>query len=362
VNAHPVSHYARQIRPLLPSTAFDLVPNRLFWLLFHLALVAAGWVALAWGWGQWPGAIVAALVIGHSFAGMAFVGHETLHGAVLRGRRALHLIGGLCFLPFSLSPRLWIAWHNRVHHGNTMIDGVDPDSYPTMKDYQERPSLRLAERYALAKDHQAAGWLTLLIGFTVQGTLVLLAAGKKGYLSRAQLRWAVVETLGAWAFWLGFGVLLGPKMFLLGFLVPLMLGNAVVTAYILTNHSLSPLNEVNDPLLNSLTVTCPKWVNALHLNFGLHVEHHIFPGMSSAKAPLVRKVLLERWPERYQSMPVITALLKLWSTPRIYLDPTTLVDPRTGEKFPTLLPRTASAAPRAEGELAIAPLAPAPVL
>ena len=69
--------------------------------------------------GIWA-ALPISLAIGHSFAGCAFVGHELLHGSVVRGRRARLTIGWLCFLPFTLSPRLWVAWHNEVHHGTTM--------------------------------------------------------------------------------------------------------------------------------------------------------------------------------------------------------------------------------------------------
>ena len=91
-------------------------------------------------------------------------------------------------------------------------------------------------------------------------------------------------------------------------MLPLVIGNLIVISYILTNHSLSPLTEINDPLVNSLSVTLPRVFEKLHLNFGLHVEHHLFPSMSSHYAPLVRDELVRRWPERYQSLPLFTAL------------------------------------------------------
>ena len=109
--------------------------------------------------------------------------------------------------------------------------------------------------------------------------------------------------------------------------------------FIMTNHSLSPLTEVNDPLANSLSVTAPRWLEWLTLRFGYHVEHHLFPSMSSRHAPRVREVLRERWPERYQSMSLARALYKLHRTGRVYEQPTTLLDPRTGRRWPTLLPR-----------------------
>jgi fatty acid desaturase len=115
-----------------------------------------------------------------------------------------------------------------------------------------------------------------------------------------------------------------------------MIGNSIVIAYILTNHSLSPLTAVNDPLLNTLTVTVPRLVAWVHLDFGLHVEHHLFPAMSSKYAPLVRDQLLKLWPDRYQSLPLLTALRKLATTPRVYATDTLLKDPRTGFEAKTL--------------------------
>lgn len=82
-------------------------------------MIALATLALASGWGGWPLWPLLSLVIGTSFAGLTFLGHETLHGAVLRGRALPRLVGFIGFLPFVISPRLWVAWHNRVHHGNT---------------------------------------------------------------------------------------------------------------------------------------------------------------------------------------------------------------------------------------------------
>src|SRR6185503_820052 len=104
------------------------------------------------------------------------------------------------------------------------------------------------------------------------------------------------------AVWRAVLALVGPAHFVFAFMLPLVVANAIVISYILTNHSLSPMNEVNDPLFNSLSVECSPIVNLLHLNFGLHVEHHLFPSMSSAYAPHVRDALRAQFPDLYQSM------------------------------------------------------------
>jgi fatty acid desaturase len=90
--------------------------------------------------------------------------------------------------------------------------------------------------------------------------------------------------------------------------------------------------------VTGLSVTAPRWIEWVTLGFGFHVEHHLFPAMSSRHAPAVRELLQARWPGRYKSMPLVAALGELHRTARIYKDATTLIDPRTGCEFPTLLP------------------------
>jgi fatty acid desaturase len=122
--------------------------------------------------------------------------------------------------------------------------------------------------------------------------------------------------------------------------VPLVIANVIVMAFILTNHGLSPLTPgVNDPLVNSLSVTLPRPLEWLTLGFGYHVEHHLFPAMSTRHARRVRAELKARWPERYQAMPLPQALRALHTTARVYRDSVTLTDPRTRAVWPTLQPR-----------------------
>jgi hypothetical protein len=72
--------------------------------------------------------------------------------------------------------------------------------------------------------------------------------------------------------------------------------------------------------------------------------------MSTRHGRVVRDALRQRFPERYQSMPLQTAIRRLHNTARVYLDNTTLIDPRTGNTWPTLAPR-----PRAHGSHAVSP-------
>jgi hypothetical protein len=113
--------------------------------------------------------------------------------------------------------------------------------------------------------------------------------------------------------------------------------------FIMTNHNLSPLTPVNDPLVNSLSVTLPRPLEWLTLNFGYHTEHHLFPTASTRHGRAIRDAICTRYPERYQTMPLGTALVQLYNTARVYQDHVTLVDPPSGKTWPALVPRPRAA-------------------
>jgi fatty acid desaturase len=335
----PSHAYARSLKAWLPANVHQPAISRLWWLPAHVLLIGLGIVALASGWLPLWLAWVASLVVGLGFAGLTFLAHETLHGAVVRGRFWQRLVGRVGFLPFAISPRLWLAWHNRVHHGSTQQPGKDPDAFPTLEAYRGSRATRFMMDWVGATRRAPFGLLALLLGFTIQSTEVLVGARRYRMLPKGQHRIALLETALAWSLWLGMGLLLGPIVFVFGFVLPLVLANTIVMAHILTNHALSPLTEVNDPLLNSLSVTVPRWVQWLTLGFGFHTEHHLYPWLSTRHAPAVKSLIMERWPERYQSMSLLRALWTVYRTPRIYADATTLVEPHSGRRWPTLQPQ-----------------------
>jgi fatty acid desaturase len=336
--------YVRELKPLLSRGIFKPARTRLWWLPVHLASITLGVSALSRHWLPWFAAPLMSLSIGASFAGLTFLAHETLHGAVVRNTRLRHVVGWLGFSHFLVSPRLWVAWHNRVHHGNTQHPSNDPDAYPTLAAYRQSRSLRIAAQFAPGCG-RVQGVLSLLVGFSMQSAHMLFVAGRRGYLPPKQHVYAVLETLLGVAVWSTLAAWIGALPFLFGFLLPLLVANVVVMSFILTNHLLSPLTTVNDPLANSLTVSTPRWLTWLTLGFGLHVEHHLFPAMSARHAPEVRGLLQALWPGRYQSMSILRATAALHRSPRIYKTEHTLVDPGTSAEWPTLMPNLEAVRP-----------------
>lgn len=342
-----MASYVREVRPHLKRGVFHPARSRLWWLPAHLSIVALCIIALQQRVLPWLAAPLVSLVIGVSYAGLTFLAHETLHGAIVRGPRLRYWVGWIGFSPFVVSPRLWRAWHNRVHHENTQRSGRDPDAYPTLHEYRTSRAIRLATWIAPGL-RQLRGASTPLIGFSVQSAHMLLAARARGFLSSREHAYAILETLLGVALWTTLAFATGGLVFLFAFVLPLLIANAIVMSFILTNHSLSPLTEINDPLRNSLSVTTPRLIEWLTLGFGYHVEHHLFPAMSARHAPEVRALLRARYPGLYQSMPLYRATAALHGSARVYKNATTLTDPSSGREWPTL--QAAQASETAEAE------------
>src|SRR3989338_4971836 len=122
-------------------------------------------------------------------------------------------------------------------------------------------------------------------------------------------------------------------------LLPVGIAHCIAMSYIHTNHFLSPLTgEIDDPLVNSLSLKNSRFVDTIFSNFSHHVEHHLFPAMSSSHYPKVRKLLLELYPERFQLIPMIDAMKMLFKTPRIYGTYTELVSSDGTRYVKCLLP------------------------
>lgn len=337
------SSYAAVLRPALKPRIFSPAPLRLLWLPVHYAVLAFGGLVIVRNALPLPLQVVVSLLIGASFAGLTFVGHEALHGAIVRGRTLRRIVGRLGFLPFCVPPSLWEAWHNRVHHGNTNRSGVDPDTYPTLAEYNGSALLRRATDWVSPGRSRVAGIFSLLVGFSIQSSHMLLTAKRRKFLTQKQHYGALLEAVACWVLWGGVAFAVGPAAFLLCFGLPLLVGNAIIMSFILTNHNLSPQTPINDPLVNSLSVSGPRFFDWLTLGFGFHVEHHLFPAMSGRYARELSREVRSRWPERYQRLPYFQALLLLHRSPRVYQTDTVLCDPAGGTVWPTLTPTCAEA-------------------
>ena len=335
---HSVQQYARAVRRHLPSTVFQPATGRLMWLPVHLAIIVALATYIVRATPPWYLAVLSAAVAGHSWGCLGFLAHEALHHALVKNRVVEKLVGYCGFGIYCLSPTLWTAWHNQAHHGNTGKPVADPDGFGSLRFWEKSAVVRTLEKIAPGSRYKRSAAF-LFIWFSLHSMLVLLFHSQRNnYYARVSRRVVYAESATMLVFWIGALLLVGPYHFLFIYVVPVLVANALVMSYIATNHFLNPLTEVNDPLANSLSVTGPWWLETLHLQFGYHVEHHLFPMMSGRHAPAVRDVLRRLYGDRYLSMPHARALRLLYTRPKLHHTHDTLIDPRTMATFNALAP------------------------
>ncbi len=330
-----IPNYRQQVRRALPDHLFKPDLSLLWWFPVHIAVIGGCYGLLATQFTWWL-APICALAIGHSFGCMGFIAHDIAHGASVRNPHLRDWLAGIGFSPFAIGPLLWRKWHNAEHHNNTNIEGEDPDHLFTIENYHKSPVLRLLYRIS-----------PLLRNLIIFGSFTFRMDQQMGLMLIAQWRKCrprdraimLAQVIAPLAFWCALTLSLGTQVFWWGYVVPLMVGNAMVISYIVTNHFLNPLADERDVLATSLTVTLPKglgWLDAWHNHFGAHVAHHLFPNAPAKSGRIIEAKVQELFPDRYHSMTITRALYLLWKTPWVYEDHDTLIDPQRQVRSKTL--------------------------
>ncbi|CAM3844976.1 fatty acid desaturase [Alkalicoccus chagannorensis] len=330
---HSFGWYSKQLKEYLPKKAFRPDPKKLLGGAAYLLVTVAAMLSVILLPIPAPAALLLSIVIGMSFAGMGFLGHEILHGTIVKAPALRNFLGGLFFWPLCTGPRIWRKWHNMTHHVHTQHEEKDPDTWLTESKVKNSRLLRAMYRLPISV-RAFFEFASQTVMFTLHSTRMFAAYIKEFNSKSAPALW--MQLILPWVTWIGLLLLVGFTNWIFIYFIPLLIANGIVMAYISTNHRLNPQTEVNDPLANSLTVTVPKWVDVIHFNFSHHTEHHLFPTVNSKYYPLVKQKVKEFWPHLYHEMPMGKALIALWKTPRPYFNGNQLIDPTSGGQYGTL--------------------------
>lgn len=307
-------------------------PWRVIWFFPMTAVIVGGIAAILTLGLPWWANLLIGIIVGNTLASQALLAHEVLHGALGMSHRMQNFFGWLGFGPFLMAPEFWRRWHNVAHHAHTNLGDHDPDNFGTMARYKKYP--KLARFTKLAPGSKTwYSYLFLTYSFVFHGQLVLWLQAKRRaeFKDKFNRTKAIAGSMICLALWIALAVYSG-WLAIFTVLVPFMVANTVGQGYILTNHMLRPQMENNHPVDNSMSLRTIGLIDRLHFRFSHHVEHHLFPKMGSDQAPKVRAWLLREMPNRYACPSHARAIALLYKTPRVYENPTTLVDPYNPER------------------------------
>ena len=198
--------------------------------------------------------------------------HETIHKTAFRSERLNDWVAMVCGLLILLPPR-WFRYFHFAHHRFTNDPARDPEL--------AAPKPANLRQYLIHLSGLGVWWFHLK-------TLVRDAAGKAddGFVPEKARRKVVREArayLAVYALLAAGSIALGSDLLLWIWLVPLLLGQPFLRAYLMAEHSGCP--NVANMLENSRTTVTSRLVRLLAWNMPYHAEHHAFPAVPFHKLP-----------------------------------------------------------------------------
>jgi len=320
--------YVKTVKKLLPAHAFSPAPERLWVMFMHVAVVAVGYAGIRWVDPIWS--LFFSILIGHSVACIGFLAHELSHHAIITNRPARYLceifFWGLILVPTTL----WKRIHNQTHHSNANTrDDPDRQFLKSEESFWTKwytwlfyPNNRLSRYNPLV----GIQFITYIIR---QTSAAFYRADRKpdvvpfkpAYRLQQKIQIVAEIIIILLMQMIVFFVVGGEwTKFLWASPISYFVTSTIVMMYIFTNHALNPLCETNDPLISSTSVVVPPLMDRIHHHFSHHSEHHLFPSMNSDYYPEVCKILKEKFPDRYNSLPLTNAWMKLWRSDKFPSD------------------------------------------
>ncbi len=318
------AEYVRKLREELPPEAFRPNPYAYVPIVINFAIVIGGWIAIHYTGPKW--APLFGLIIGNSMAALAFLAHDVFHRSVTTNRYLLYptevALWGIMFLPATLWRRLHAA-----HHAHTNSD-KDPDRRFLADELTPAGLVTAATMFPNRYLRYTFTYLLYWVVFPFRHGIVAFLYPDREYPSYVTnkprySRQDKIRLVGE------FVLIVALQLFLAWFLrggyfwgaiVPVIITSAVVSWYFFTNHGLKPVDDGDDILAATTTVTVPELCNKLHSNFSYHTEHHLFPNMNPKYYPLVSELFRKHYPDRYHCIPIVEAWSGLWrnaiATPR----------------------------------------------
>jgi fatty acid desaturase len=313
----------REIRKELDREYFRADPDQIWIIIAHTLLVLICLYTTRQVESLWLCAALG-VVMGHSIFCLANMCHNLSHQTIIRNRTACYLAEAFFWGVALHSATVWTKTHNGTHHRYTNTKG---DTFRRFTPDERRldrtimHTLFFPNRYFKWNPLAFFSYIILYKTFELTALLGLpYNASWMGPLSckynwRERLR-VFVEV--AWVYGLQclFFLYLGGTKYVVTIVLAYMVANFIVTLYVHSQHGTMPLTRHNsNPLENTVNVKVSAFSNWLHSNVALHIEHHLFPTLNYKYAPVVSKLLKERYGAYYRERPMLSVWSDLFNAP-----------------------------------------------
>lgn len=238
-------------------------------LTSHLGLILFFGFWVASGEWAWP---VAILPLGVLLVFLFTPLHESIHDTVFTRPAWNRMLAWFCGF-ILLIPPVWFRAFHFAHHKFTHDPARDPE-------------------LAQPKPSGWRGYLYYLSGIPVWSgiirTLLTNALGRADapFVSERQKPRVTAEArqfLGLYAAALFVSIMLGSAVLFWVWVLPLLIGQPFLRAYLLAEHTLCPHSD--DMFSNTRTTFTHRLVRWLAWNMPYHAEHHAFPTVPFHKLP-----------------------------------------------------------------------------
>ncbi|HMB47774.1 MAG TPA: fatty acid desaturase [Afifellaceae bacterium] len=240
----------------------------------HWGAIVLAAVLIVWRVPFWP---VLMVVEGILIVFLFTTLHETIHKTAFRSAWLNDAVASVCGFLIGLPPR-WFRYFHFAHHRHTH----DPDRDPELAS----PKPRTFAQYALYLSGLLY-WCDQLQALFVNAAgrnraEFVPAGGQVKVRSEARLYLLLYGLL------LGGSLALGNSVLLWIWVVPALLGQPFLRAYLLAEHSLCP--HVANMLENSRTTFTNALIRFIAWNMPYHAEHHAYPAVPFHKLPEFHRI------------------------------------------------------------------------
>lgn len=243
-------------------------------LVLHVGLIVLLALPVAFALPYWPAFL---LPLGIALIFLFTALHESIHGTAFRSawlnQMVAHVAGFIV-----LVPPAWFRYFHFAHHRHTHDEKLDPELMARKPD-----TVWQYVKYLSG----IPVWIALAKSLCVNA----LGRAREDFVpdkAKSQVVREARITLGLYGVCLAASLLWRNDILLRLWIVPLLLGQPFLRAYLLAEHARCP--HVANMLANTRTTFTTRFMRLLAWNMPYHAEHHAYPVVPFHKLPAFHEI------------------------------------------------------------------------